>query len=74
MPPTTVKTGRYRHYKGGTYRVLGMVRHSEDERWMVHYLCEYDNNSAWVRPLHNWLSEPAPGILRFAPLDETMEN
>lgn len=46
-----IKQGRYRHYKGGEYEVLGLVRHSETEEWMVHYRTLYGDYSHWVRPL-----------------------
>jgi hypothetical protein len=43
--------GRYRHYKGGEYQVIGTARHSETGELLVVYRCLYDNNSLWVRPL-----------------------
>ena len=43
--------GRYRHYKGGEYEVVGVARHSESDERLVVYRCLYDNNSLWVRPL-----------------------
>ena len=43
--------GRYRHYKGGEYRVIGTARHSETDELLVVYRCIYDNDSLWVRPL-----------------------
>jgi hypothetical protein len=43
--------GRYRHYKGGEYRVIGTARHSETSELLVVYRCLYDNDSLWVRPL-----------------------
>ena len=46
LPP-----GRYRHYKGGEYEVIGIARHSENDEQLVVYRCLYDNNSLWVRPL-----------------------
>ncbi len=46
LPP-----GRYRHYKGGEYEVVGVARHSESDEQLVVYRCLYDNNSLWVRPL-----------------------
>jgi uncharacterized protein len=48
---TTLVTGRYRHYKGGEYEVVGIARHSENDEQLVVYRCLYDNNSLWVRPL-----------------------
>ena len=43
--------GRYRHYKGGEYEVIGTARHSESDELLVVYRCLYDNDSLWVRPL-----------------------
>lgn len=47
----SVKQGRYHHYKGGEYEVVGVARHSETDELLVVYRCLYDNNSLWVRPL-----------------------
>lgn len=46
-----VEPGRYRHYKGKEYEVLGVARHSETEEEMVVYRCLYGDFSLWVRPL-----------------------
>lgn len=43
--------GRYRHYKGNDYEVLGIARHSETEEELVVYRCLYGDASLWVRPL-----------------------
>lgn len=43
--------GRYRHYKGRDYQVLGVARHSETEEALVVYRCLYGDFSLWVRPL-----------------------
>ena len=45
-----MKTGRYRHYKGNTYIVLGVARHSETEEELVVYRQDYGERSLWVRP------------------------
>lgn len=51
LPPLPdTPTGRYRHYKGGEYEVLGAVRHSETLEAMVLYRPLYNNSGAWVRP------------------------
>jgi len=42
--------GRYRHYKGGEYEVLGVVRHSESLEPMVLYRALYGDAGLWVRP------------------------
>lgn len=51
LPPLPhIEPGRYRHYKGGEYEVLGVVRHSESLDPMVLYRPLYDGSGAWVRP------------------------
>ena len=45
-----MKTGRYRHYKGNEYTVLGVARHSETEEELVVYRQEYGDRGLWVRP------------------------
>ena len=50
-----LQPGLYRHYKGGTYQVIGMARHSETDEQLVVYRCVYDNYSLWVRPLAMFL-------------------
>ncbi len=42
--------GRYRHYKGGEYEVLGAVRHSETLEPLVLYRPLYAARGDWVRP------------------------
>lgn len=46
-----VKCGRYRHYKGLEYEVLGVARHSETEEELVVYRPLYGKGGLWVRPL-----------------------
>ena len=42
--------GRYRHYKGGEYEVLGAARHSETLEPLVVYRPLYNDSGWWVRP------------------------
>ncbi|WP_290059059.1 DUF1653 domain-containing protein [Amycolatopsis solani] len=42
--------GRYVHYKGGEYEVLGVARHSETEEELVVYRALYGEQGLWVRP------------------------
>ena len=51
---TEIKTGKYRHFKGNEYRVLGMARHSETLEEMVVYQALYGQQGIWVRPAHMW--------------------
>jgi hypothetical protein len=45
-----VPLGRYRHYKGNEYTVLGVARHSETQEELVVYRPEYGERGLWVRP------------------------
>jgi cupin 2 domain-containing protein len=42
--------GRYRHYKGNEYTVVGVARHSETLEEVVVYRQEYGDHGLWVRP------------------------
>ena len=47
----SVEPGRYRHYKGNFYEVIGTARHSETEELLVVYRTLYGDESLWARPL-----------------------
>ena len=49
-----IKLGRYRHFKGGEYEVLGLATHSETEEPMVVYRPLYGERGLWVRPAAMW--------------------
>ena len=53
MPTPT--PGRYRHYKGNEYTVLGVARHSETHEELVVYRQEYGEHGLWVRPKEMFL-------------------
>ncbi len=44
------KPGRYRHYKGGEYEVVGVARHSETLEPLVIYRPLYNQTGLWARP------------------------
>ena len=46
--------GKYRHFKGGEYRVFCMARHSETGEEMVVYQALYGERGIWVRPASMW--------------------
>jgi hypothetical protein len=54
-----IKIGKYKHYKGNDYRVLGVVKHSETLEDLVLYECLYENprSKLWVRPLKMFLEK-----------------
>jgi hypothetical protein len=75
LPPLPViALGRYRHFKGGEYEVLGVVRSSETLEPLVLYRPLYDDSGLWVRPYAMFLEQvEVDGALRprFAPMPPT---
>ena len=64
--------GRYRHYKGGEYRVMGVAQHSETGEALVVYRPEYGDRELWVRPLSMFqesVETPDGVVPRFALID-----
>jgi hypothetical protein len=54
---TRPNPGRYRHYKGSDYEVIGIARHSETEEELVVYRTLYGDGSLWVRPLEMFMED-----------------
>ena len=50
----SIKPGRYRHFKGKEYEVLGVARHSETDEELVVYRALYGDFGLWVRPVSMW--------------------
>jgi len=68
-----IRPGRYRHYKGNDYQVIGIARHSETEEELVVYRKLYDDGSLWVRPLAMFVEDVSVdgrSVPRFAWLGE----
>jgi hypothetical protein len=66
--------GRYRHYKGGIYEVIGTARHSETEETMVVYRALSGSGGLWVRPAAMFAESVEIGgerIPRFELIDGT---
>lgn len=49
-----IKLGRYRHFKGMEYEVIGIAHHSETMEPMVVYRALYGAGELWVRPASMW--------------------
>ena len=47
---TMIQPGRYRHYKGNDYDVLGVAKHSETDEEFVVYRALYGERGLWIRP------------------------
>lgn len=45
-----VKLGKYRHFKGGEYKVLAIAKDSETLQELVVYKALYGDGAVWVRP------------------------
>lgn len=55
-----IKLGKYKHYKGNLYEVIGIAHHSETLEELVVYKGlynseEFGENAIWVRPLKMFL-------------------
>jgi hypothetical protein len=49
-----IRLGRYRHFKGNEYEVIGIARHSETLEPLVVYKALYGEGGLWVRPAAMW--------------------
>lgn len=49
-----IKLGKYRHFKGMEYEVIGIAKHSETLEEMVVYKALYGDGDIWVRPVSMW--------------------
>lgn len=63
--------GRYRHYKGNTYEVIGVAQHSETGELLVVYRPEYGERRLWVRPVSMFMESvtvDGKSVPRFVPI------
>lgn len=49
--------GKYRHYKGNEYEVIGVAKHTETLEDLVVYRALYGEGGLWVRPLAMFLED-----------------
>ncbi len=72
-----LRPGRYRHFKGNEYQVLGVARHSESQESLVVYRCLYGDFGLWVRPLSMFTEsveiggELVPRFVYIGPIEES---
>lgn len=68
-----IKPGRYRHFKGNEYEVIGIAHHSETQEEMVVYRALYGDFGLWVRPARMWnetVERDGKTFRRFTYIDE----
>ena len=68
-----IKLGKYRHFKGNEYEVIGIARHSETLEEMVVYRALYGDSGIWVRPAEMWnetVERDGKAFQRFTYIDE----
>lgn len=69
----TIQPGRYRHFKGNEYEVIGIAKHSETLEPMVVYRALYGAGGIWVRPAEMWneiVERDGKSFLRFERLNQ----
>lgn len=67
------RLGRYRHFKGGEYRLIALAKHSETSEDMVVYQALYGEGGIWVRPAAMWnetVEHNGKTVLRFTYIGE----
>ena len=64
-----IRPGKYRHFKGGLYEVIGMAKHSENGEEMVVYRNDGDGK-VWVRPKMMFMDRVNDETYRFTLLDD----
>ncbi|MBQ6818122.1 MAG: DUF1653 domain-containing protein [Clostridia bacterium] len=71
----SIKLGRYRHFKGMEYEVIGIASHSETLEPMVVYKALYGDGGLWVRPAKMWnetITRDGQTFLRFTYIGEDL--
>lgn len=71
-----IKPGRYRHFKGKEYEVIGVANHSETMEELVVYRALYGERGLWVRPASMWnelVERDGQTFQRFTPIYEDQE-
>jgi hypothetical protein len=72
-----LRPGRYRHFKGNEYEVIGVARDSETEQEVVVYRALYGERGLWVRPLAMFteiIERDGHKVQRFSYLGNTPQS
>ncbi len=67
------RLGKYKHYKGNEYELIGYAKHSETLEDMVIYRALYGDGQIWVRPMSMWselVVYNGKTVLRFSYIGE----
>ena len=68
-----IRLGKYRHYTGNEYEVVGVAKHSETLKELVVYKSLHEEGDMWVRPIEMWEEEvevDGKKVIRFKYLDK----
>ena len=68
-----IKLGKYRHFKGNEYEVIGIAKHSETLQNYVVYRALYGEHGLWVRPANMFeetITKDGKTFKRFEYIDE----
>ena len=68
-----IRNGKYRHYKGDKYEVLGVAKNTETNEDLVVYRALYGEFSLFVRPLNMFIEKliiNGKVVARFKYIDE----
>ena len=70
-----IKIGKYRHFKGGDYEVIGIAKDSETLEDMVVYRALYGDGGMWVRSAEMFgetVTREGKTLPRFEYIDESI--
>jgi hypothetical protein len=73
----TIKSGKYIHFKGNEYEVIGTAVHSETQGEMVVYRALYGEGGLWVRPAEMWsetVEHNGRHVKRFTHVDDIAQE